>query len=159
MSAEELILELPIGVIKIKVQDNQLKQVHLNWMKSFDDISTCGRSNACHKIARQISAYFSDKKFKFKIDYYMQGTDFQRRVWLALTKIPVGQTITYGQLATILDSGPRAVANACRKNPTPIVVPCHRVVSATGVGGFAGQSKGHLIDIKQALLKHEGVVL
>jgi len=169
MSAEELVLKSPVGIIKIEVQDNQLKQVHLNWTKTVEDRSMSERykelrsknalSTTSHDIAQQISAYFSDKKFMFKIAFLLQGTAFQRKVWQALTEIPVGQTLTYGQLAHKLDSGPRAVANACRKNPTPIVVPCHRVVAATGIGGFAGQSKGEFVNIKQALLKHEGVCL
>jgi len=65
--------------------------------------------------------------------------------------------ITYGEIAAELDSSPRAVGNACRKNPISLVIPCHRVVSASGIGGFSGQIEGEKISIKQQLLAHEGV--
>jgi len=159
MTDEEMILETAIGVIKITVSDQQLKQIQLNFLASDGLSSPLLLSEYGGKVAQQITAYFDDCHFQFSLKALYQGTDFQRKVWRALTEIPVGETLTYGQLATELDSGPRAVANACRKNPIPIVVPCHRVVSASGVGGFAGQSKGQLINIKQTLLRHEGVKL
>jgi len=87
----------------------------------------------------------------------LQGTAFQRRVWEALTRIPAGQTLTYGELAARLDSGARAVGNACRHNPVSIIVPCHRVVSATGIGGYSGSTGGREIDRKQWLLGREGI--
>ena len=84
-----------------------------------------------------------------------QGTEFQRRVWDALLEIPPGQTRTYGELARDLRSSPRAVGGACRRNPIPLLIPCHRVVAANGVGGFAGQTSGRWMDIKRWLLSHE----
>ncbi|MCP4042152.1 MAG: MGMT family protein, partial [Gammaproteobacteria bacterium] len=84
-----------------------------------------------------------------------RGTDHQLRVWNALGEIPPGETMTYGELARHLGSGPRAVGNACRSNPVPIVVPCHRVVSATGLGGFMGDTAGEPMAIKSWLLRHE----
>jgi methylated-DNA-[protein]-cysteine S-methyltransferase len=86
----------------------------------------------------------------------MQGTAFQRRVWQAIAAIPVGQTRTYGQIARQIGSGPRAVANACGANNTPLLIPCHRVVAQNGIGGFM-QSKQNGLLIKQWLLAHEGV--
>lgn len=79
-----------------------------------------------------------------------------RRVWTALSEIPPGHIETYGSLARRLGSGPRAVAAACRANVFAIVVPCHRVVSASGLGGYCGQTDGHLLEIKRWLLRHEG---
>ena len=78
-----------------------------------------------------------------------------QRVWQALKQIPAGESICYGELAKQLGTSARAVGNACRANPLPIVVPCHRVVSASGLGGFMGQTQGAELTVKQWLLKHE----
>ena len=83
------------------------------------------------------------------------GTPFQRRVWAAISAIPRGHTRSYGELAHAIASAPRAVGMACGANPFPLIVPCHRVVARTGLGGFAGNRDGHLIQVKQWLLDHE----
>ncbi|MGD8629098.1 MAG: methylated-DNA--[protein]-cysteine S-methyltransferase [Gammaproteobacteria bacterium] len=106
-------------------------------------------------VAQQLQAYFTDSRFRFELPLEMHGTPFQLRVWQALQSIPVGTTVTYGQLAERLDSGARAVGNACRRNPIAIIVPCHRVTSAAGVGGYAGKSEGKPLVRKQWLLQHE----
>lgn len=85
------------------------------------------------------------------------GTAFQQRVWQAMYAIPVGQTKTYGQLALILNSGARAVANACGANSQAILIPCHRVVAKHGLGGFM-QSPTTGAQFKRWLLRHEGCV-
>lgn len=84
-------------------------------------------------------------------------TEFQRKVWSALEKIPAGETKTYGDLARQLGNpkAMRAVGRGCGTNPIPILIPCHRLVAARGkIGGFSGGLKW-----KEALLKREGVVL
>lgn len=85
----------------------------------------------------------------------LKGTDFQKRVWAALLEIPAGQTLTYGELAQKLNSHPRAIGQACRTNPYPVVIPCHRVVSKTGFGGYAGAVSGDLLNFKKWLLQRE----
>ncbi len=85
----------------------------------------------------------------------MQGTDYQKSVWQCISEIKWGETLTYGDIAEQLDSSARAVGNACRANPVPIIVPCHRVVSKSGLGGFAGQREGNNINVKTWLLEHE----
>ena len=84
-----------------------------------------------------------------------KGTPFQRRVWQYLQSIPMGTTQSYGHVAKALNSSARAVGNACRANPFLLVVPCHRVVKSTGIGGFGGKVDGEAIAIKQWLLAHE----
>jgi methylated-DNA-[protein]-cysteine S-methyltransferase len=84
------------------------------------------------------------------------GTAFQHRVWRALRTIPPGQVRTYGELARSLASGPRAVGNAARANPWPVVVPCHRLVASQGLGGYGGATQGRGLAIKRWLLAHEG---
>lgn len=108
------------------------------------------------QLARQqLTAYFRDPQAPFSLPLDPLGTPFQRRVWAALERIPPGQVRTYGELARTLGSGPRAVAGACRANPLPIVIPCHRVVAADGPGGYAGASRGGPVALKRWLLAHE----
>jgi methylated-DNA-[protein]-cysteine S-methyltransferase len=85
------------------------------------------------------------------------GTAFQQRVWQAMREIPLGETISYGALAKQLNSSARAVGNACRTNPIPIIIPCHRIVAKHGIGGFSGMIQGTRITMKEWLLRHEGI--
>lgn len=112
-------------------------------------------SDAAAYAVAQLELYLRNPHWQFDLPLLPQGSEFQRRVWQALCEIPVGTTVTYGQLAWRLESSARAVGSACRANPVPIVVPCHRVVAATGVGGFMGHGKGREIAIKEWLLQHE----
>ncbi|NOT12108.1 MAG: methylated-DNA--[protein]-cysteine S-methyltransferase [Methylococcaceae bacterium] len=84
-----------------------------------------------------------------------QGTPFRNRVWVQLSKIPFGETITYSALALKIGSAARAVGNACRDNPFPLLIPCHRVVSVSGIGGYSGQTEGDFMAIKRKLLAFE----
>lgn len=84
-----------------------------------------------------------------------QGTVFRNRVLSEICNIPSGQVMSYSQIAQNIGSGARAVANACRNNPFPGIIPCHRVVSVNGLGGYMGQTSGTAIDIKRKLLQLE----
>lgn len=108
------------------------------------------------EAVRQLRAYLKDPRFEFSLPLQPKGTPFQRRVWAGIAAIPSGETTSYGELAQAIGSGPRAVGNACGANPYPLVVPCHRVVAANqGLGGFARQRGGFLLDVKRWLLAHE----
>lgn len=114
------------------------------------------------KISQVIHHYFQHPEQQLSLPCAItQGTAFQQKVWLALAEIPAGQVKTYGQLANELGTSARAVGNACRRNLFPLIIPCHRAVSATGIGGFAGDTlnnqKGEMnfMQIKQWLLQHE----
>jgi methylated-DNA-[protein]-cysteine S-methyltransferase len=110
------------------------------------------------EAVRQLRAYLNDASFEFGLPLAPAGTHFQRRVWNAVAAIPCGQTMSYGEVAAAIRSGPRAVGNACGANPYPLVVPCHRVLAANhGLGGFARQRGGFLLDVKKWLLQHEGL--
>jgi len=115
-------------------------------------------SRVAKLVSKQLLEYCANNRpaYEFDIPYQIEGTDFQKQVWLALRKIPPGEVVTYGKLAKQLNTSARAIGNACRCNPIPVVIPCHRVVSASGFGGYAGKTKGTLFDIKKWLLKHEG---
>jgi methylated-DNA-[protein]-cysteine S-methyltransferase len=110
------------------------------------------------EAVRQLRAWLKDSRFELGLPLAPAGTHFQRRVWNAVAAIPSGRTMSYGEVAAAIHSGPRAVGNACGANPYPIVVPCHRVVAANqGLGGFARQGDGFLLDVKRWLLTHERI--
>ncbi len=110
-------------------------------------------------ILQQLRLYFEKGRPIHYQPAHFPGTAFQQRVLRALCQIPAGETRSYGQLARELGSSARAVGNACRRNPLPILIPCHRVVAASGPGGYAGETAGRNLQIKHWLLTHEGVVL
>ncbi|MDA1117546.1 MAG: methylated-DNA--[protein]-cysteine S-methyltransferase [Proteobacteria bacterium] len=107
------------------------------------------------RAARQIERYREDPDAKFDLPLLVEGTPFQRRLWDALCQIPRGRTLTYGELARKLGAEARAVGQACGDNRLPIVIPCHRVIAASGLGGFAHSTDGYLIEAKRWLLLHE----
>jgi len=114
------------------------------------------RTPLAKEAVRQLRAWLKDPRFEFGLPLAPAGTHFQRRVWEQIEAIPPGRTLSYGEVAAAIRSGPRAVGNACGANPYPIVVPCHRVVGAhQALGGFARQKGGFLLDIKRWLLEHE----
>ena len=116
-----------------------------------------GTSPLAKETARQLLAYLADPAFQFDLPLETPGTHFRQRVWQAIAAIPTGEVRTYGELARQLASGPRAIGQACGDNPVPIVVPCHRVVAASGaLGGFAHSRGGMMLDVKRWLLAHEG---
>lgn len=115
------------------------------------------------EAVRQLLAYLQDPTYPFALPLRPAGTAFQRRVWTHITTIPPGKTESYGEVARAIRSGPRAVGGACGANPYPVVVPCHRVVAAGGLGGFGGRRDAASEDacarqlaIKRWLLAHEG---
>lgn len=89
--------------------------------------------------ARQLSEYFCGKRESFDLPLFVSGTPFQTAVFAALSRVPYGETITYGELAALsgFARAARAVGNCLHTNPLPIFLPCHRVVGATGLGNFA----------------------
>ena len=119
--------------------------------------SRAPRSPLERKIAAQISVYLSgkSKNLGLRIDWEtLKGTAFQKKVWKKMSKIPFGKVLTYGEIASRLSSkgAARAVGTACSKNPVLLAIPCHRVVSKTGLGGFSGGG----IEVKRKLLEIEG---
>lgn len=112
---------------------------------------------ATQMVVEQLEAYFDDPHYRFTARLAPAGTAFQQRVWAALREILPGTVLTYGELARQLDSAARAIGGACRNNPLPILIPCHRVVGRQGLGGYAGAVTGDPLAIKRWLLRHEGV--
>ncbi len=107
------------------------------------------------KAVRELSTYLTHPNHTPNLPLAPAGSAFQQRVWAQIRAIPKGQTRTYGELARALASAPRAIGKACGANPYPLVIPCHRVVSAHTIGGFANARDGYLLQTKQWLLAHE----
>lgn len=107
----------------------------------------------------QIAGYLADPDFLFDLRLGPAGTPFQRKVWRLISAIPRGRTRSYGALAGELGSSPRPVGQACGANRFPLAIPCHRVVAASGIGGFANHDAGFHVAVKRWLLRHEGAAL
>lgn len=152
---ESALISTPFGPIDVHWTAAQLWRVDLIPAQARGD-GDAGEL-APDWIADELDAYLGDSRHRPRVAVRPTGTRFQRRVWELLMRIPPGTTRTYGALAAELGSGARAVGLACRANPYPLIIPCHRVVAAQGLGGFAGDREGRLIGIKRWLLRHEGV--
>jgi len=151
---DSAVVSTPVGKIALYSRGEVL--LRSEWCS--DSCRECQpRSDMLAGILQQLQQYWHNPGVVFSFSLLRQGTEFRKRVWRELLGIPVGQAVSYAQLAKILDSSPRAIGGACRENPWPLFVPCHRVVAATGIGGYAGQTKGRLLQIKRWLLDHEGV--
>ena len=149
------IVPAPFGAIGIRTEGERVRElVYLE--PRFGDKAP--EDAAAALAARQVEQYLADPGFVFDLPLMEAGSDFQRRVWGAISAIPRGSVRTYGELARHIGSAPRAVGQACGANWFPIVVPCHRVTSAAGLGGFANSDdpNGYLLGIKRWLLAHEG---
>lgn len=150
---QSAILTSPIGKIGVNVQENQL--ISLEFLKGAQ-LRSYTLPHA-QLVVQEITKYFSEIKqfYKFSFKFNPGGTSFQKRVWESLLDIPYGATKTYGQIASQLNTSARAIGNACRANPIPIIIPCHRVVSTNGLGGYCGQTNGTELQAKTWLLSHE----
>ncbi|MEE8379775.1 MAG: methylated-DNA--[protein]-cysteine S-methyltransferase [Gammaproteobacteria bacterium] len=108
------------------------------------------------EVVTALDNYFESGLFEDEISLCPDGTRFQKRVWQALKRIPLGTVKTYGDVAKELKTSSRAVGQACRRNNIPIFIPCHRVVAARGIGGFMGGYRH--VERKRWLLQHEGIL-
>lgn len=151
-----LIFASPLGLLGIRLAQGAITCI--DYLPASRSPADDG-SAAARRVTRALTRYFEDGTRPFGLDVVPDGTAFQQRVWRALQAIPSGQTRTYGELARELGSGARAVGNACRSNPVPLVVPCHRVVAVSGPGGYSGHMAGLPLRRKRWLLSHEGVAV
>lgn len=142
----------PVGVLGIRCNEYRLLGIEFLGESVPQSAPVCAMSR---EVAWQLLQYFTDAGFKFDLPLTDSGTSYQRKVWQALCDIPSGAIKTYGQLAIELHSAAQAVGQACGANPIPIVIPCHRVLAKTGMGGFMHQRQGVALNIKQWLLAHE----
>ena len=147
-------LRIPCAVLGIRTAQGAVTAIE--YLPSSDRAQAPADALAARVVA-QIESYLADPHFAFTLPLAHPGTAFRQRVRAELSKIPVGESRTYGEIARTLGTAPRAVGGACGANPVALVVPCHRVVGVKGsLGGFMGEAAGDPLAIKRWLLEHEG---
>lgn len=145
-------LATPFAVLGIRHEGDCLTRIDFLPRKT---AALPAQTGFAKEVCRQLKAYLGDPDVRFDLPYRLSGTQYQRRVWQLIRQIPRGRTLTYGELARKLFSGPRAVGQACGANPIPIIVPCHRVLGSGNLGGFMNCDEGDPLAIKRWLLNHE----
>jgi len=131
------------------IEANPTHITALNWQGKASAAST----DLLDEAVAQLTAYDAGKLTVFDLPLAPYGSDFQQSVFAAMRAIPFGETLTYGEIATALGCPAQPVGQACGANPIPVIIPCHRVLSKTGLGGFSGLGG---VETKIALLQHEG---
>lgn len=139
-------VETPVGRLGFVEEDGAIVRVMWN-------CAECPASTALlRETVDQVAAYFAGELTRFDLPLRPAGSDFQQDVFRKMQAIPFGKTRTYGEIAKDLDGMPQPVGQACGANPIPVIIPCHRVLAANGLGGFSGAGG---IETKIALLRHE----
>ena len=145
------ITDTPIGRLGLVEEDGMITQLLWNTDMQGDD------SSVLRDGSSQLLAYFNHELTEFDLPLWVKGSNFQRAVCDFMYGIPFGDTVTYGDIAKATKTPAQAVGNACGANPIPLIIPCHRVLGASGLGGFSGAGGGlNGIEMKVMLLKHEG---
>jgi methylated-DNA-[protein]-cysteine S-methyltransferase len=156
----DVVIEFP--KMKVAVATREDRVVEIRFLPP--SASDVGPKNAlAERAARQLERYRDDPDAKFDLPVVVEGLPLQRAVWDAMCAIPRGMTRTYGDIARELGTrfpasvpvDARAIGQACGDNRLPIVIPCHRVVAADGIGGFGHATGGYLLEVKRWLLMHE----
>lgn len=147
--AEELIsFNTPVGRLLLSIRQDVITKA--DWVQEHGEEPSCD-----HQIKRYLAQYWTNPDIAIPVSLLRQGSAYRHTVWNALCQIPVGETVSYSVLAQKITSAARAVGNACRDNPYPLFIPCHRVVSASGIGGYCGQTEGYFMQVKHQLLAFE----
>ena len=146
-------LTFPFGVVGILTHGSNL--IGLEFLPP-DTVEVLPKTATGKQVWNALFAYMEDSNNLSEVALASEGTDFQKKVWNALRRIPVGEVMTYGELAKSINTSPRAAANACRRNRIPILIPCHRIVAQKGLGGYCGETSGYMMEVKKWLLAHEG---
>jgi len=147
-------LKTPFGVLGIHTADGMVTGIEY---LPKGERTTAPADPLAKRTVKELERYLADPYHRISLPLAPRGTPFQRRVWDAIAEIPVGESRTYGEIARIVRSAPRAVGGACGANPIALVVPCHRVVGSMGsLGGFMNADGGDPLAIKCWLLTHEG---
>jgi len=147
-------LSAPFGMLGIRCEQDALTGIDF---LPAGDIQLDASSLFAENVCRQLRRYFADPDTKFTILLKFTATSHRQNVWRAMQAIPRGKTRSYGELAVELNSGAQAVGQACGANPIAIIIPCHRVVGKTGLGGFIKSTGDTQLEIKRWLLAHEGL--
>ncbi|MGF6242870.1 MULTISPECIES: methylated-DNA--[protein]-cysteine S-methyltransferase [Paraburkholderia] len=149
------VIDAPFGKIGIRLEAEKVREI-VFLPESVSNVAP--ETPLARQAAQQIERYLERASAGFDLPLAAVGTAFQQRVWAGISAIPPGVVLTYGQLAREVGSVPRAVGQACGSNYFPLVIPCHRVVSSSGLGGFAHHANDDFFhNVKRWLLAHEGV--
>jgi len=136
----------PIGDITISEEDGAIVALDWGWGRDQRQTALLCRARAA------LDAYFDGVPSRFDLPLAPSGSRYRRHVWQALCEIPYGETRTYTEIARIAGGSARSVGQANGDNPIPILIPCHRVVAASGLGGYSG---GEGVGTKRYLLTLE----
>jgi methylated-DNA-[protein]-cysteine S-methyltransferase len=148
----DVIVEFPRMKVGVATRDGQVVRIHYLPPEAPAKAPT---NALAERAARQLERYRQNPDAPFDLPLRIEGTPFQRGVWAAMCAIPRGRTRSYGEIALELGGEARAVGQACGDNRLPVVIPCHRVVAADGIGGFGHATGGYLLEAKRWLLMHE----
>jgi methylated-DNA-[protein]-cysteine S-methyltransferase len=150
------IVPAPFGALGIRTESGSLREL-VYLPPRFEEKAPADL--LAERVARQIERYFHQPDYRFDLPLAEVGTAFQRKVWNVISAIPRGEVLTYGKVAKLIQSAPRAVGQACGANWYPLVIPCHRVTASGGLGGFShhDDETGFHLGVKRWLLAHEGV--
>ena len=148
----DAVIEFPVMKVGVKTDDGSVTGIRYLPPAS----PAVPPQNALSEMAaRLLERYRGDPDTVFDLPLRVEGSPLQRQVWQAMCAIPRGRTRTYGDLARELGAEARDIGQACGDNRLPIVIPCHRIVAANGIGGFGHATDGYLIEVKRWLLRHE----
>ena len=148
----QYVMPSPIGKLGLNLSANGVEQiVYLSGNIPLN----IPRSGLAREVYQQLTDYFELRRTEFNLPLDIKGTPYQQKVWQVISAIPYGQSKAYGEVAKKINSGPRAVGNACRHNPVPIIIPCHRVTKKNALGGYCGSTYGAEVQQKDWLLQHE----
>jgi len=159
-STEYCVIKAPFGCLGVQTElvDGSLMISKIDYLPPNTALSPPS-NHLAKAFLKQCDQYFKNASFAFDLPLKPAGTTHQQKVWSAAQEIELGKTSTYGEIAKMIQSGSRAVGTACGANPYPLVTPCHRVVSAQGLGGFMKEDgPGFYRQVKLWLLKHEGAL-
>jgi methylated-DNA-[protein]-cysteine S-methyltransferase len=148
-------MRMPFGVLGVREASGKIAAIDYLPAR-MPELSP--QTPVAREAADEFSAYLADPRWVFKLPYNFVASEFENEVWDAVRLIPAGQVRTYGDIAKLVRSVPRAVGGACGRNPLPLIIQCHRVVAAGGIGGFMGGRGDDPLAIKRWLLRHEGVL-
>lgn len=148
------VMTSPVGPLTLVVSERGVRSIHFGEVAG--PPGSIDSPAKPHRLERQLCEYFAGQRREFDLPLDWQGTPYQIKVWSELLKIPYGLTASYLDIAHgVGNRSPRSVGQANRRNPIPIVIPCHRVIAADGsLGGYSGGATGSLA-IKDFLLRLE----
>ena len=148
----DVIVAFPKMKVAVRTSDERIVEIRYLPAK----METKAPTNSLASLAaKQLERYRDDPDTRFDLPLAVEGSPLQRAVWEAMCAIPRGRIRTYGELARELGADARAIGQACGDNRLPIVIPCHRVVAADGIGGFGHATGGYLLEVKRWMLMHE----